>query len=429
MVPAMKPLLPALALALVLVLVLPAPAQESKPAIRVLKEPALVLKTTDSEVALAMLARLGLPDLLPKLEKDKHYVIKVFGPGKKQVGAGDGDVGFLEAMVTPGPLVTVFEEHFAEELGALEANVTFTLGQFGIPTKEIALAIKAVVGFPHQVARVDLRVAGNPLKTAKGVKIELTVTPAADTWFSGIVAGLEANEKGAPVLGVGGAPMQLRLAVKPGGLAALLEPVLELVACLGTRNRDEREAGRQMLRRILGSYDGSMAAAGDPFGNKVRKITGLRQADRVKEVMASEAFRKLTENQAAIVPTVEAEFEKQAFTHRDVAVSRFTMDMAGSGLKQVTTQYAAVAGSYLVACSGEREDGVKAMIDAVLDQKVKRAPLAKNALLTLSLDLGKMMDHLAGFGIPAPVAEGGPKLAEIGLFRSESALQLKINIE
>ncbi|MEE9126024.1 MAG: hypothetical protein V3U11_02690, partial [Planctomycetota bacterium] len=143
----------------------------------------------------------------------------------------------------------------------------------------------------------------------------------------------------------------------------------------------------------------------------------------------SESFGKLTENQASIVPTVDAEFEQRAFTHRDVAVSRLTMDMSASGLNQVTTQYTAVAGSYLLTYSGENEDSAKAMIDAVLDQKVKRAPLAKSALLTLTLDLEKMFDRLAGLGIPAPMEEDGPKLAEIRLFRGENSLQLKVSIE
>jgi hypothetical protein len=437
MVLRMKPILPLLALALAL----PAPAQDSQPtttgsstaatpkkAVQ-LTSPALVVKTANNEVALEMLTRFGSQGLLPELEKGKHYLLQVFGPEKVKISTGDGDVGFLEAMATPGPLARVFEEELAEELSAVEANVTFTFGQFGVPTKEITKMIKAVATFPEQIARVDLKVEGNPMKTAKGVKVDLRLTPAGNTWLGNVVAALEPNDQGAPVLDVKGAPMRLNVAVKPRGLVALAEPMLGFMACFGTRNKDERQGNREMLIKILEGYDGSMAIAGDPFASSVRAISGLRNAAGVKEVMASEAFAKATENRASIVPSVDAEFEQKAFTHRDVIVSRLTMDMSAGGLNQVNTQYSAVAGSYLLAYSGEDKNLAKAMIDAVLDQKVKRAPLVKSALLTLTLDIEKMFDHLAGLGIPAPTEEGGPKLAEIRLFRGENSLQLQVGIE
>jgi len=323
----------------------------------------------------------------------------------------------------------VFEEDLAQQLSAVEANITFTLGQFGVPTREIQRLLRAVAAFPDQVDRLDLRVEGNPGKTAKGIKIDLCMTPAAGSWFGRIVGSLEPGTGGAPVLDGGAAPMRLSAAVKPAGLVALAEPMLGLMACLGTRNKAERETGQQMLSKLLNGYDGSLVAAGDPFQGTVRSITGLRNAAGVQEVMASEAFSKLTENQASIVPSVDAEFEPRAFIHRNVTVSKLVVDMTAVGRGQVTTRYSAVVGGYLLSTSGEREDAPKAMIDAVLDQRVKRAPLASNALLTLTLDLEKMLDHLAGLGIPAPMEENGPKRAEVRLFRHESSLQLKIGIE
>ena len=92
--------------------------------------------------------------------------------------------------MTPGPLVEAFEEDLGEQLSAVEANITFTFGQFGVPTKEIAKMIRAVASFPGQVARLDLRVEGNPMKGPKGVKVDLRLTPAANTWFSKIVNGI-----------------------------------------------------------------------------------------------------------------------------------------------------------------------------------------------------------------------------------------------
>lgn len=436
--PALVPVVLVL-MALILVglsLARPAPAQDSRPAATIarrttqLTTPALVVRTTHDEVVMAMLNKVSSPQLLPELEKGRHYLLELFGPGKLRISTGDGDVGFLKAMLMPGPLAEVFAEEIAEELSAVEANVTLTLGQLGVPTKEAARMIRAVAGFPHQVARMDLQVSGDPMKTTKGVRIDLRLTPAANTWFSKVVGGLEANDQGAPVLDAEDAPVHLGVAVKPGGIVPLLEPVLGLMACLGTRNKNERETGKEMLQKLLDGQDGSMAAAGDPFAGSFRKITGLRNAAGVKEVMASEAFAKLTENQASIVPTVDAEFERRAFVHREVAVSRLTMDLAASGLNQVTTQYAAVAGSYLLSLRGENEAVAKAMIDAVLDQKVKRAPLAESALLTLTLDLEKMFDQLAGLGIPAPVGPGdGPGVAKARLFRGEGSLQFKISIE
>jgi hypothetical protein len=112
-----------------------------------------------------------------------------------------------------------------------------------------------------------------------------------------------------------------------------------------------------------------------------------------------------------------------------VAVSRLTMDMSAAGVDQVITQYTAIAGSYLISYSGDDENAAKALIDAIVDQKVKRAPLAKGALLTLTLDLEKIYDRLAGFGIPAYMDEESPKLAEIRLFRGENSLQLKVSID
>jgi hypothetical protein len=429
----------AMTVALTLALPAPAPAQESRPTTtttaegtKTLSTPGLVVKTADDTVAMSMLSSFGSPDPLPELKQGEHYVLKLFGPDKLKISTGDGDVGFLQAVASPGPLVEVFEEAVSADLSAVEANVTITLGQLGFPTKETAKMIKAVAGFPNQIAQLDLRIKGNPMAGAKGVSVDLRLTPAADTWLSRIVAGLQANDQGAPVLDandVTGAPMTMSVAVKPRGLETFLAPVLGFMSFLGTKNKDERQSSREMLLKILKSYDGSMAATGDPFAGNFRAITGLRDATGVKEVMATEAFAKFTENQASIVPTVDAEYEQKAFKHRDVTVSRLTMDMSAGGMDQVTTQYTAVAGGYLVSYSGDNEDAAKALIDAVLDQRVKRAPLTKNALLTLTLDLEKMFDRLAGFGLPAPMDEDGPKLAKLRLFRGESSLQLKVSIE
>ncbi len=433
-------LIPALIPTPVLVLVMLAPsvlAQDSRPTATAQKSTktsstaACVIKTKDDMVAMAVLDSVSSPDPLPELKEGQHYVLKLFGPTELKISTGSGDVGFLQAMVKPGPLMGMFEEDLSEQLSELEGNVTFTLGQFGFPTKETAKMIKAVASLPKQIAQLDLRLKANPTAGAITpiVGIDLRLTPAANTWFAKIVDALQPNDQGAPVLDATDAPMTMSVAVKPGGLTALLEPVLGFVSQLGTKNKDERQSSREMMLAMLRGYDGSMAFCGDPFASSVKAITGLKNAAAVKAIMASEGFAKLTENQASIVPAVEAEFEQTAFKHRDVAVSRLTMDMSAAGLDQVTTQYTAVAGSYLISYSGDDENEAKALIDAVLDQKVKRQPLTKSALLTLTLDLEKMFDRLAGFGIPGPMFEDAPKLAKVWLFRGENSLQLKVSID
>ena len=55
----------------------------------------------------------------------------------------------------------------------------------------------------------------------------------------------------------------------------------------------------------------------------------------------------------------------------------------------------------MVSYSGEEESGVKKLIDMAMDQKIKRAPVACGAIMVMSMNVQKLFDQLAEYGIPA----------------------------
>jgi len=418
-----------------LLLTLPAFAQEPAPKTTTAASgPVLVLKTSESQLAeTAAMMAFGHMDELPEPPADGHYVLTLGSDKKLSVTTGAGDVGLLDLMVEPGPLMDAYAQEIEDGLPMVRGAMTVGLQQGGFTAKEAAGFFKELLAFPRQLAKVSLRVTGDPEAIAdEGMDVVLDVDGKAGSTFAGVVEKLTPSSQGAPSLAGAGGLMQMQMSLSPEGLTALFAPMRDLVVGFMANGDERRERTAVIYDGWMSLYDGGLSMT---FGEGMRgrMLIGVLDGDKLRALMASAEYLEMLQNQRVPNRDVEIEVTPDAFEHRGVKMMRSRTTglepnpMMPDGKMET---HLGVVGSYVAMALGGDESDAKALVDAVSDQKVSRAPLADGALLRFVVDLRGFMEMaLAGTGMAGAPRDDMPATTTMVLTRSGTTLRIATHVQ
>lgn len=418
-----------------LLLALPALAQEPTPkTTSAATGPILVLKTSEPQLAeMAAMMGFGHMDELPAPPADGHYVLSVGGDKKLAVTTGAGAVGLLDLQLEPGPLMDAYQQEIEDNLPMLRGALTLGLQQGGFTAKEAATFFKDLLEFPRQLAKVSLRVTGDPEAIAdEGMDVVVDLQGKAGSTFAAVVEKLAPSSQGAPSLGGAKGLMDFQMSLSPDGLASLFAPMRELTLGFMANGEEHRARAGAMYDKWIGLYDGGMSMSFGA-GMRGRMLIGVLDGAKLREELASPDYVTLIENQRLPSRDAEVEVTPDAFEHRGVRVLRSRI----TGLEEnpmmpdgkMETHLGAV-GNYLAMAIGGAEADAKALIDAVSDQKITRAPLADGALLRMAIDMRGFMEMaLAGSGMNADPGDDMPSSMTMVLTRSGATLRLATRLQ
>jgi hypothetical protein len=221
--------------------------------------------------------------------------------------------------------------------------------------------------------------------------------------------------------------MQLRLALDPTFIPTLTDMTMPFMEALGFAGAD----WVAMAREMASCQDGT-AAVSFGMGSPMTIVIGLAQPQKLAELIASDRYAELTQKAMADVPMFVDDPKLERTDHRDVPITSVTVEMddrmAASnpmfGGQSVMTMDAAIAGGWLLqSMFGQGKAGIRGLVDAVLDQKIERAPLRDNALLTVDVSIPDLVPEAAHMGGEMP------DRFRMSLARSGAGLSLKMVIQ
>lgn len=423
---------------LVAALALPIFAQdEAKPAVPAKPQgPVLVIKTAEQDMAEGMASGMELEGELPKLEKGAHYVLSVDAEGKLSAKTEQGKVGFLELSANPGALMEVFAEKVEETKGMVQGMATMMLGQQGIKAKDAAAIMKAVFDFPKQIENITLRISSNPEKAKQdGLDIDVGLTAVGGTWFGDLIAAMQPCAQGAPVLPDQTAAMQMQGSFDAAAIVKFAMPLLDIAARMVSKSPEEQKKYRAMLDQGMKIYDGGVAMTwAGPGGMKM--LVGLSDPAAAQKLFGSEEYLAMMKAQSTANQMMDAEVTPKAFEHRGVQVTKTKAEMKEGAMMPpnpmmpngVVETYIGIAGNYYIfTMFGSKEEDMKALIDAVADQKIQRAPLASGVLMQMNIDLVKFVGEMMAAMGGGAEDEDMPEKMSMSLSRTEKTLSLKIH--
>ena len=411
----------ALCLVLLPSLIVPLAAQDSP----------LVVRTADTGVASGLQSQFGAFQPLPPLEAGQHYVLTLGGNGIA-VTSGSGDVGLMQIDARPGALMEMFSDQIDQYLGMGRAIAMMTLSQQGIKPGPAMEVIQGVLDFPNQIQSLGVRITGDPDAPEQGFAAELSLEPVARTWFAGLVSALAPVSAGAPDLDIGGA-MRGSLALGMTSTAPLA-PFVSFLSAFGSGSDADKENRMQILQKSLDLMTGAVGMGWDLGGGGMQLITALEDADAMRALMADSAYAEWATSSMGGASGMEVDYEPDAFEHRGVKVAKMSVEMGGMAAGMASPiapdgkfqSYYAVAGDYSLTSTYATSDAsIKALIDSVLDQKVKRTPLPGNMLASFTM---RVADFAAMFAGGMPLGDA-PETLALQLDKSDGRLVLRVDVK
>lgn len=407
----------AFCLVLLVSLIAPLTAQDSP----------LVVRTSDPGVAMGLQSQFGAFEPMPSLESGQHYVLTL-GEGGIEVTTGSGDVGLMQVDARPGPLMEMFSEEIDQYLAMGRMMAMMSLGQQGIDPGDAMGMIQGVLGFPNQIESLGLQITGDPTDPEQGFTAELSLEPTGQSWFATLVDALAPVSSGAPVLDVDGA-MQGSLAL---GMKSTepIAPFMSVLSAFGSGSDEDKAKRLKILQKTFDIMTGAMAMGWDLGGGGMQMIAALKDADAMREIMADPAYAEWTASGAGAAG-MEVDYEAEAFEHRGVKVAKMSVDLGGmpnplapGGTFQ---SFYAVAGDYSLTSTYATDDAsIKALIDSVLDQKVKRSPLPGNSLGTFTVQVADVADMF----VPGGVGGGDtPETLAVQLDKVSGKLVIRVDVK
>lgn len=396
--------------------------------------PAIELSTSDPMIAASFHAGNAAEGAgeLPELAADHHFAFVLNSDGKLSTETKPGDSGYLKMTLYPNAMVELYKEQIDESWEIIRDSAALGLTQMGMSAKQAAIMMRAVRVFPEQLQTVHIAVSQNPEFEISGMRVHVQVVPTKGMWLGKFVAKLRPSSQGAPVVPSKGAMVAIAASVDTSEIGEFVAPLFEIISGLGARNKKERTANLGMINKLFEAFDGTFSSAGDPFGGVTRGVGGLRDPAAVTSVMASEEYAKYTEATSRLGAMVDAEVEQNAFKHRDIPVMKTIITSDTETPVMPTgeqTTYTAVAGSYLISATTVKIENVKSLMDQALDQKVKRKPLAGNALAIVNVQFMDLIDRISPIGNPFEGQEKLPETLRISVDAKGGSLNLRISID
>ena len=415
-------------------LALPVLAQETttKPvATTAAAGPVLVLKTNQMQLAMMLAMSFEHMEELPELADGSHYVVSLGADRKIGVATATGDVGMLDCTADPGALMDLFAEQVAQAKPMVRGTMTLALQAQGMKPKEIADLVDGIFAFPKQMAQLRLQVVGDPENPKeKGVDITLGMEPKAGAGFAGFVEGMKPSASGVPVLPGDKAAFAMQMSLDPASLVKAFAPFRDMAIGMTNQGAEQQQKAQAMYDEMIALCDGSLAVA---FDGKFQgsMLMGAKDAAKVEQVMGSEAYQNMIKGQQLADRDMEMEITPNAFEHRGKKVMKSKVSGEPNPMMPTGTleSFAAAVGNYMAISLGGGEVGAKALIDAVADDKVKRAPIVGGAVMRVQVDMRTfvaMMQEQMGGG---EVDEDMPDGFTMTLGKAGKSLQLQIHVQ
>ncbi len=387
--------------------------------------PILVLQTTRAALVTRVADAFGVGLHLPEPAAGQHYELACAARGRCDVRTVDGDVGYLRLRGDPAALATAFAEEIEAIQPIVQAGMMVGLQQQGFQAREVGAFLKELWSFPRQLQQFRLRVDGDPQRLADGLTVTLDVDPLPGGYVAKMVDALEPGPAGAPLLPAEDALIRMRCSLAPTSLQTVLGPFAELGLRMTHRDEGAQQKARAFNDRWMRLYDGcfAMTFVGDLTGSM---LIGVSDPARLDELLASDDYRQMLEQQQLPGQDVEYLVTRDALEHRGYKWLRTSVTGATPSpfLPEGTfVSHVGRVGRYMAMAMGGDAGAARLVIDAVEDGKVKRTALADGAVLDVEVDFRAMMQLGAKMaGNPVGRDRGVPERVGMTLARRGSTL-------
>lgn len=420
--------------AVALMLPLPLFAQDPETAAKTAAvEPVLVLKTSRPDIVWSFAERLGSTEAPGAIADDQHYVFTLPADGKCTLATAAGRVELFRLAADPGALMDLFHDQIETQKAMFRGAMTMGLQQAGMPPKDAAAYVRDVLDFPYLLRRIVVEVVGDPATIAtKGLDVTVDLDARPDRELAPIFAQLKPGSQGAPSPIGTDAVLQVRSVIAPEGLAALYAPFRDLAMGMTAGDDEQRRRVGAMYDSWVGLYDGGFSMTLSKEFHTTA-LMGVLDPGAVAKLIASDEY--LETMRAQKLPNRDATLtvSPAAFEHRGVTFLKSVVsDLPPTPMMpdgEMVSRFG-VAGNLAVMTTGGGDADAAAVVDAVLDQKVKRAPLSGATLVDAIVDLramAKMM--LAGTDMNGEPGEDMPTHVTVQIGVEGTSLQVKAHVQ
>ncbi len=395
--------------------------------------PVLVLKTSDAGIAHHLGAALGYRDDLPDAPVDSHYVVSLGADHTCTVKTDSGSVDLFELTADPAALMDLFADQIEARKPMVRGALTVGMQQAGMSAKDAAKLLEDVFAFPRQLQLLTLKVVGDPMAIPDtGLDVTLDVAARSGSGFASLVDKLAPCAQGAPDLRSEHALLQFQLSLAPAAMAAIFQPFRDFVVGMTNKGEEQRKRAAAMYDQWSGMYDGGVSMMLDePFG--ARMLIGVLDGDKLRQLMVSEDYLAMVREQQMPNRDLETEVTPDAFEHRGAKFVKTRVSggdpnpMMPDGAIETRS---AVVGNTLLMAMGGGDAAAKALVDGVLDGKAKRVPLPDAAVVSLTMDVRRLLQAvMASVDMGGPAAEDVPSSLVLRVGKRGAGLQLKLHLQ
>lgn len=378
---------------------------------------ALVIKTNNSELANNMLSSSG--EEAPELKDGQHYVLTLQAGGEWKVATADGKGSYMQVSARPKQLMEMFAEQVdqAKQMSGMMAGMMAAQG--GMDADAVQKLMDDLLEFPNQLESVSMVVeGGNGNYQARG-----EITGFKTSGFAKMMGLMKATGKGVPDLG-GKSAMTLAMDLAPAAYMEMTKPFLSMLP--GLETKEAKAKMQKSMEDFMTAADGtvfmSMAEA------SVQMLMGTADSKKYATLLESPDFQNL---QKAMMNNMDGKLTPKAVTHRDVALLKAEAEIDSDAPNPLATDgkmvtYTGVVGDYVMTVMKGGESAAKQTIDSVLDQKIKRKPLAAGAFAAISLQLAEFASMMSNGEADT---EEMPKQIDVQLGSSGASLTFQVGVK
>ena len=382
--------MPSVALLLILLTPLTAQATVTTPI-----RPALTIKTVDADVAESIAdtfyGSTSSKSRLPRRGYGDCYVLSVGGDARLVLTTENGVSSFLQMRAKPTELAEIFADQIGEKRQWVSAFAGSAAGGIGATPEELIALVEDVFAFPAQIEALSIDVDGSPRAGFNGT---LDVLSTHTGWLSELIGEMRTNSAGAPTVADADALFRLSINMENTTLRKVARRLLGFAIGAAASDPQSKQKYAAMMQDTVGLFDGTMAMALASDGKGQKLLCGLLDARRLASLINSADFKSWRQANAEANPMADVEFVDAALTHRQVDCNKQVTEVSmPGGQNNKTTQFTGVAGSFLLGAASESDS--RSLIDAILDQSVKRGPLPDNALFTMSARVAELVRALS----------------------------------
>jgi len=354
---------------------------------------------------------------------------------------------FAEVLIAVNMLVEKNTEQYDAMASQLKMMVGPMLAMGGADAQATARTIDNVLAMPKEIAAVFVRVMKDPRKMEKGTQVFIDIVPRPETDLQFWIRRLTPNPQGAPVISTNNALFDVAMSLDPDVVKSVLGPFVDAMNAFTPGTKEARAENLDYAYRFLGLSDGTAAMTVDASG-RTTTILGVQCPEEYSAGIAEQAYVDWWTKQLSMNDMVDASVEQGALDHRETKAMKVTVDLP-AGVNPLspeggeTVGYRGVVAGYdvEVAQNEGAEGAFKALADAILDGKLKRAQLPMNQVVHRTpptfravVDLDGVLEMIPPGTLPEPIRagltrEGGPDKLIVSVGKVGITLKLALELQ